>query len=83
MCTTVIVQFRMTYDQRCRNTERERVEVKELRARETYKKQRIVTSCACFYSARMLASQTTENIENLSVFFGSANSCNKFVLSRS
>jgi len=71
--------FMRPVTKRCRNSGRERGEVKELGLSETYKKQRMVTSCACFCSETMLASQTTENLENLFVFFGSANSCNKFV----
>jgi len=45
-------------------------EVKELRARQTYKKQKIVTNYACFCSATMLVSKLiTEIIENHSGFW--------------
>ena len=49
---------------------------KELRARETYKKQKIVTNCACFCSLTILTSKIIENYCEVS---GCANSCNKFV----
>jgi len=54
--------------------------VKELRAMQAYKKQKIVTNYVCFCSATMLTSRLiTEIIENHSEVSGCANSCNKFV----
>jgi len=53
---------------------------KELRPRETYKKQKIVTNCACFCSLTILTSKIIENYCEVS---GCANSCNKFVWIRS
>ena len=58
--------------------------VKELRAMETCKKQKIVTKYVCFYSSTMLTSKTiTEFIENHSNFSWYPNTCNKFVSSQS
>jgi len=54
--------------------------VKELRAMETYKKQKIVTNYACFCLATSLTSKIILEItENHSDVSGCTNSYNKFV----
>ena len=58
--------------------------VKELRAMESRKKQKIVTNYACFCIAITLTSKIeVEIIENHSEFYVCAKSCYKYVSSRS
>jgi len=54
--------------------------VKQFRAMETYKKQKLVTNYICFRSTMLT---TKMRIGNHSEFSGCPNSCNKFVYSRS
>jgi len=79
----IMIAFFNIYTQGRRNSGRAGVAVKELRAMEACKNKKFVT-CACFCAATTLISKViAEIIENHSEVGWCANSCNKFVSSRS
>jgi len=81
------VRFRcvsQTFIQGRRNRVRQGGAMKELRAMETYKKQKIVTNYYCFCASTTLTSKiVAEIVENHSEFYGCTNSCSKIVSNRS